>query len=142
MELAVVLLVIAVIFVAKAVKVVPQQSAWVVERLGKYHGVLTPGRSDPATYPIWWLSRMGLTGSLQEDAAAARFIRKSITSEPSVPRSTSRRCSSAMDGGRMKTETRSFSACSRSCCVPCQSMSNSTSRPWTSFASTYLRGVP
>ena len=43
MELAVVLLVIAVIFVAKAVKVVPQQSAWVVERLGKYHGVLTPG---------------------------------------------------------------------------------------------------
>jgi len=38
-------------------------------------GVLTPGRSDPATYPIWWLSRMGLTGSLQEDVAAARFIR-------------------------------------------------------------------
>ncbi len=43
MELAIVLLVIAVIFVAKSVKVVPQQSAWVVERLGKYHGVLTPG---------------------------------------------------------------------------------------------------
>lgn len=34
MEFAVVLLVIAVIFIAKSVKVVPQQSAWVVERLG------------------------------------------------------------------------------------------------------------
>ncbi|MFZ4551710.1 MAG: SPFH domain-containing protein [Aquabacterium sp.] len=43
MEFAIVLLVIAVIFVAKSVKVVPQQSAWVVERLGKYHSTLTPG---------------------------------------------------------------------------------------------------
>ncbi|MFW9617625.1 SPFH domain-containing protein [Aquabacterium sp.] len=43
MEVAIVLLIIAVIFVAKSVKVVPQQSAWVVERLGKYHSTLTPG---------------------------------------------------------------------------------------------------
>ena len=43
MEIAVVLFVVAVIFVARAIKVVPQQNAWVVERLGKYHGALTPG---------------------------------------------------------------------------------------------------
>ncbi len=43
MEFAIVLLVIAVIFIAKSVKVVPQQSAWVVERLGKFHTTLKPG---------------------------------------------------------------------------------------------------
>jgi regulator of protease activity HflC (stomatin/prohibitin superfamily) len=43
MEFAIVILVLAVIFIAKSVKVVPQQNAWVVERLGKYHATLTPG---------------------------------------------------------------------------------------------------
>ena len=43
MEIALVLFVIAVIFVVRAVKVVPQQHAWVGERLGKYHGSLAPG---------------------------------------------------------------------------------------------------
>ena len=43
MEIAIVLFVIAVIFVTQSVKVVPQQHAWVVERLGKYNGTLTPG---------------------------------------------------------------------------------------------------
>ncbi|RZL01425.1 MAG: paraslipin [Rubrivivax sp.] len=43
MEFAIVILVLAVIFVAKSVKVVPQQNAWVLERLGKYHATLTPG---------------------------------------------------------------------------------------------------
>jgi regulator of protease activity HflC (stomatin/prohibitin superfamily) len=43
MEIAVVLFVIAVIFVARSIKVVPQQHAWVVERLGRYHATLTPG---------------------------------------------------------------------------------------------------
>lgn len=33
----------AVAFAINAVKVVPQQSAWVVERLGRFHGILTPG---------------------------------------------------------------------------------------------------
>ncbi len=42
-QIALVLLVIAIIFVVQAVKVVPQQSAWVLERLGKYHGTLTAG---------------------------------------------------------------------------------------------------
>lgn len=43
MEIALVLLVIAVIFIVRSIKVVPQQNAWVVERLGKYHAALTPG---------------------------------------------------------------------------------------------------
>ena len=43
MEVALVILVIAVFFIVRAVKVVPQQNAWIVERLGKYHAPLTPG---------------------------------------------------------------------------------------------------
>jgi len=43
MEIAVILFVIAVIFVTQSVKVVPQQHAWVLERLGKYTGTLMPG---------------------------------------------------------------------------------------------------
>ena len=43
MEIALIFIVIAAIFVIRAVKVVPQQSAWVVERLGKYSGTLKPG---------------------------------------------------------------------------------------------------
>ncbi len=39
----IIILVIAVMFIARSVKVVPQQSAWVVERLGKYHATLSPG---------------------------------------------------------------------------------------------------
>ena len=39
----IVILIIAVMFVARSVKVVPQQSAWVVERLGKFHATLSPG---------------------------------------------------------------------------------------------------
>ena len=43
MEIAVLLLIIAVIFVTQSIKVVPQQNAWVVERLGKYQSSLAPG---------------------------------------------------------------------------------------------------
>jgi regulator of protease activity HflC (stomatin/prohibitin superfamily) len=42
---ALVLIVVAAIFVIRSLKVVPQQHAWVVERLGKYHNTLTPGLS-------------------------------------------------------------------------------------------------
>ncbi len=38
-----ILLIVVVIFVIRSLKVVPQQHAWVVERLGKYHSTLTPG---------------------------------------------------------------------------------------------------
>jgi regulator of protease activity HflC (stomatin/prohibitin superfamily) len=43
MEIAILLFVIAAIFIARSIKVVPQQNAWVVERLGKYHSSLAPG---------------------------------------------------------------------------------------------------
>jgi len=43
MEIAAVLFIIAIIFVVRAIKVVPQQNAWVVERLGKYNATLAPG---------------------------------------------------------------------------------------------------
>ena len=39
----IVILVVAAIFIARSFKVVPQQHAWVVERLGKFHATLTPG---------------------------------------------------------------------------------------------------
>ncbi|TCS39518.1 SPFH domain-containing protein [Paucimonas lemoignei] len=35
--------ILAVVFVIKTIQVVPQQHAWVVERLGKYHATLGPG---------------------------------------------------------------------------------------------------
>jgi regulator of protease activity HflC (stomatin/prohibitin superfamily) len=40
---ALVVLVVVIIFVARSLKVVPQQNAWVIERLGKFHGTLSPG---------------------------------------------------------------------------------------------------
>ncbi|MFL6673225.1 MAG: SPFH domain-containing protein [Massilia sp.] len=40
---AVVIFIIAAVFVVKTINVVPQQHAWVVERLGKYHATLAPG---------------------------------------------------------------------------------------------------
>ncbi|MBU7573792.1 MAG: paraslipin [Hydrogenophaga sp.] len=43
MEIAILLFIIAVIFITRSIKVVPQQNAWVVERLGKYHSSLAPG---------------------------------------------------------------------------------------------------
>jgi regulator of protease activity HflC (stomatin/prohibitin superfamily) len=38
-----VILLFAVVFIFKTINVVPQQHAWVVERLGKYHATLPPG---------------------------------------------------------------------------------------------------
>jgi len=43
MEIALFILIAAVIFIIKALKVVPQQNSWVVERLGKFHAALLPG---------------------------------------------------------------------------------------------------
>jgi regulator of protease activity HflC (stomatin/prohibitin superfamily) len=43
MTIAIALLILAVIFISLTVRIVPQQHAWVRERLGKYHDTLTPG---------------------------------------------------------------------------------------------------
>ena len=59
---AIVLLVIAAIFIVRAVKVVPQQHAWVVERLGKYHATLTPGLN----FLVPFVDRLAYKHSLKE----------------------------------------------------------------------------
>jgi regulator of protease activity HflC (stomatin/prohibitin superfamily) len=41
--LTLIILIVAIVFVIKTIHVVPQQHAWVVERLGKYHATLGPG---------------------------------------------------------------------------------------------------
>ncbi len=43
MYFALIVLVIAIVIVSKTVKIVPQQHAWIMERLGRYHATLTPG---------------------------------------------------------------------------------------------------
>ena len=43
MEIAIIGLVIAAIFISMSVKIVPQQHAWIKERFGKYAGTLSPG---------------------------------------------------------------------------------------------------
>jgi regulator of protease activity HflC (stomatin/prohibitin superfamily) len=62
MEIALVLLVIAVIFVVRTFKIVPQQQAWVVERLGKYDRTLTPGLK----FLIPFIERVAYRHSLKE----------------------------------------------------------------------------
>ena len=43
MEIALFFLIVVAAFVASSIKIVPQQNAWVVERLGRFHGALQPG---------------------------------------------------------------------------------------------------
>ncbi len=62
MEVAIVLFVIAVIFIARAVQIVPQQHAWVKERLGKYAGTLSPGPK----FIIPFVDRIAYKHSLKE----------------------------------------------------------------------------
>jgi regulator of protease activity HflC (stomatin/prohibitin superfamily) len=42
-SVALLFFILAIVFVVKTINVVPQQHAWVVERLGKYHSTLGPG---------------------------------------------------------------------------------------------------
>ena len=62
MEIAIVILVIAAIFIARSIKVVPQQHAWVKERLGKYAGTLTPGLN----FLVPFVDRVAYKHSLKE----------------------------------------------------------------------------
>lgn len=43
MNIAIVIAIVVIIFAVKSLKVVPQQHAWVIERLGRYHATLEPG---------------------------------------------------------------------------------------------------
>ena len=62
MEIAIILFVIAVIFITRSIKVVPQQNAWVVERLGKYHATLAPGLN----FLVPFIDRVAYKHSLKE----------------------------------------------------------------------------
>lgn len=42
-SVSLILFIVAIVFVFKTINIVPQQHAWVVERLGKYHATLGPG---------------------------------------------------------------------------------------------------
>jgi regulator of protease activity HflC (stomatin/prohibitin superfamily) len=54
--------VIALIFIMRTLKIVPQQHAWVVERLGKYDRTLTPGLS----FVVPFVERVAYKHSLKE----------------------------------------------------------------------------
>ena len=58
----IVLFVVALVFVYKTINVVPQQHAWVVERLGKYQATLTPGLN----YVIPFIDRIAYKHILKE----------------------------------------------------------------------------
>ena len=62
MEIALVLAVIAIIFIVRTFKIVPQQNAWVVERLGKFDRTLTPGLK----FVIPFVERVAYKHSLKE----------------------------------------------------------------------------
>lgn len=62
MEVAIVLFIVAVIFITQSVKVVPQQHAWIRERLGKYAGTLTPGLN----FIVPFVDRIAYKHSLKE----------------------------------------------------------------------------
>lgn len=61
-SVAIVLLIVAAIFVTRSIKVVPQQHAWVVERLGRYHATLTPGLN----FLVPFIDRLAYRHSLKE----------------------------------------------------------------------------
>jgi regulator of protease activity HflC (stomatin/prohibitin superfamily) len=60
--IALVILIVAAIFIVRSIKVVPQQNAWVVERLGKYHATLTPGLN----FLVPFVDRLAYRHSLKE----------------------------------------------------------------------------
>ena len=62
MTLALILAAIAVIFIIRTLKIVPQQNAYVVERLGKYDRTLTPGLS----FVVPFVDRVAYKHSLKE----------------------------------------------------------------------------
>ena len=62
MEIALVIAVIAAIFIFRTIKIVPQQQAWVVEKLGKYDRTLTPGLK----FVVPFIERVAYKHSLKE----------------------------------------------------------------------------
>ncbi len=59
---AIILIIIAIIFAFKSINVIPQQTAWVIERLGKFHKVLNPGLN----FIIPFIDKVAYKHSLKE----------------------------------------------------------------------------
>ncbi len=64
MEFALIILIIGIIFVSNSVKIVPQQNAWVIERLGKYDRSLNAGLN----FLMPFIERVAYKHSLKEIA--------------------------------------------------------------------------
>jgi regulator of protease activity HflC (stomatin/prohibitin superfamily) len=62
MEFALIVAVIAALFIIRTIKIVPQQHAWVVEKLGKYDRTLTPGLK----FVVPFIERVAYKHSLKE----------------------------------------------------------------------------
>ncbi len=62
LAVALIVLVLAIVFVTRALRIVPQQSAWVVERLGRYDRTLPPGLN----FLIPFVDRVAYQHSLKE----------------------------------------------------------------------------
>jgi len=62
MEIAVVLAIVAIIFISRTFRIVPQQNAWVVERLGKFDRTLSPGLN----FVVPFVDRVAYKHSLKE----------------------------------------------------------------------------
>jgi regulator of protease activity HflC (stomatin/prohibitin superfamily) len=62
MEIAIILAVAVIVLISRSVKIVPQQNAWVKERLGKYAGTLSPGLK----FIIPFVDRVAYRHSLKE----------------------------------------------------------------------------
>ncbi len=62
MEIALVIAIIAAVFVFQTFKIVPQQNAWVVEKLGKYDRTLAPGLK----FVLPFIERVAYKHSLKE----------------------------------------------------------------------------
>ena len=62
MEIAIILAVVAIFFIKQTFKIVPQQNAWVVERLGRYDRTLTPGLE----FVLPFIERVAYKHSLKE----------------------------------------------------------------------------
>ncbi|RPH65377.1 MAG: SPFH/Band 7/PHB domain protein [Burkholderiales bacterium] len=59
---AVIVLVLAIVFVTRALRIVPHQHAWILERLGKFHRTLGPGLN----FVIPFVDRVSYKHSLKE----------------------------------------------------------------------------
>lgn len=62
MEIALVVAIVAIIFISRTIKIVPQQHAYVVEKLGRYDRTLTPGLK----FVIPFVERVAYKHSLKE----------------------------------------------------------------------------